>query len=1172
MKNDYSKTSLLLLALSLCGCHSVRLFERPPEAEKEQSGVDRLESKSQPYDLFSQQRSWPDRDFDWQGWRKTIQQIRKEATESTAAERAAACPGTTIAWTLQGPLNIAGRVNTLAVHPDDENVVLGGFAAGGIFKTTDGGVNWSPVFDDQPELAISDITFDPNNPDIVYAATGDPNIPSVVFNGNGLYKSIDGGDTWAYLGLGQQGILSKVIVNPENSSVLYAAAMGNPYVRDAERGIYKSSNGGQSWSKVLFVHEQAGASDLVMDPTNPQILYASFWDRIRNNHESVIFGSHAKIYKTTNGGTTWTLLGGGLPTGVMGRTGLAISQTDPQKLYAVYVDSLSTVGGIYKTTNGGVSWTALNSAVVEDAFSDFGWYFGKLRLNPADDEEVYLLGVLLWRKAPSGSAWQVAAGAHADTHDLVFTPSGRRYLATDGGVYRNDSNLQLWVRSKNLPTTQFYRTNFNPFEPQTYWAGAQDNGVLKGNVAEANAWSSVFSADGFRSLFHPADTNTFWVEIQNGRIHKTIDGGQNWSFGQNCLGTGDRCNWDMPVFSSPHNASIQYAGTYRVYASVEGSGWSAISPDLTDGNIYGNAFHTISCLNESPLVQGKLFVGTSDGNVSRREPDGAWFVITNALPERYITSVGGSPTLPNRIFLTQSGFRDNDNTAHIFRSDNNGIVWNSISGNLPPVPVNDLIVLPGFNDSILFAATDGGVYFTRDGGVIWNRLGNNIPIIPVFDLERNPVQKTLVAATFARSLWTFPIDSLLTQLSPVTVGVSGAIRTESAAAIAHVVAAGDLTASDGIFMANDVPGCQTFMVRPYRNDDPTNGISTLDLALISKHILDITPLASPYKIIAADANRSNSVTTFDIVALRRLLLGIDTVFTANTSWRFVPEDHVFPNPQNPFETPFPDSVLLDLLAVPVSDVDFVGIKTGDVNISADPALQTPGAEERNGADWLLHFRERTFQTGDQLSADFSGDIGGLLAGQFSVYFDAEKLVFEKVEPLDPLLTADNFGLTRTAAGILSCAFEQPLVRPQGGFARSRPLFRVFFRARSGGSLGAALHLGDQPTYAIVYEPDGSARRPVLQIAPEVAEAGITPNPFGSGGAWLQMPETFAGQSVHLQIVDNQGRIVVTRNFSPLDHSAAYYLPAGVFPASGMYFWQIRCGKDSFQGKMVYRPE
>ncbi|MBK6931395.1 MAG: T9SS type A sorting domain-containing protein [Saprospirales bacterium] len=1129
---------------------------------------DALQRKSEPFDQFSFQRSFPDRDFDWRGWRKRMTALRA-GFDKTFAENALAENGAAADWTLQGPGNVAGRVNTLAIHPDNEDIVLAGFSAGGIFKTTNGGMSWTPVFDANLDLSIGDITFDPNNPDIVYAGTGDPNMPAIVFNGNGVYKSVDGGETWSYLGLSQEGILSKVLVDPSNSSILYVSAMGNPYVRDANRGVFKSTDGGLSWQKILFVSNQAGASDLVMHPSDPQILYASFWDRIRNNQESIIHGPNARIYKTTNGGATWVPLDGGLPTGIMGRTGLAISQQNPDKLYAVYIDSLATPGGLFKTEDGGLSWTSLNILALEDACGNFGWYFGKIRLNPVNDEELYFLGIVLWRKAAGSTQWQVAANSHADIHDLQFTASGRRYLGCDGGVYRNNSGQMAWIKSNNLPTTQFYHTSFNLHEPDNYYAGAQDNGIRKGNGNLYNGWASVFPADGFRCAFHPDDPNTFWVETQNGEIHKTTDGGNTWQFGTPCLGTSDRCNWDLPYFMSPHQAGRLYAGTYRVYFAENGSGWGVISEDLTDGVIFGNRFHTISCLDESPVQAGKLLAGTSDGNVWRREPAGSWFNITAGLPNRYVTAVIASPSLPNRLFVTHSGFRDNEYIPHIHRSDNNGTTWTDISASMPNIPVNDLYVLPGHADSVLFAATDAGVCFSLNSGGQWQRLGISMPFVPVFDLERNPVRNELLAATYARGLWTFPIDSVFSLMPVTTVAVSGNITTENGEGIAMVRVCDQpwqATTANGTYEILSNAPCLNAGLYPKRDDNPLNGLSTFDLVLINKHILGLDTLESPYKIIAADANNSRSISTFDIVTLRRLILGLDTALINVDSWRFVPAGFTFPDPANPFLTIFPEGLSLNLPGPP-QVADFTGLKVGDVNANAVAALRPP-AEDRSGETWPLCLSDRFFEPGQQLRVVFHADWQMVAGAQFTVNFDSEKLNLQTIEPLASGLDPAHFSVQPGGRPCFTACFENlALWRPKKlnpVYQGKTALFCAVIETKSAGNLHDCLQLAHTPTPAVAFTPEGIALTPELfweiPPAPDRIAVNLFPNPFGFGGIWVKTGKT-AGTR---RMFDGKGNMILQKNISMEQENVT----AHSFPQKGVYWYEYRQGNQRSSGKIV----
>lgn len=1134
-----------------------------------------IERKMRPFEYFAFQRSYPDATFDADGWRRNVTALRT-AFERSRPRSSGAENSNLPDWTLQGPGNAAGRVNTIAIHPQNDNIVLAGFSAGGIFKTTDGGINWRPVADDHPELAVGHIVYHPHDPNIVYAGTGDPNVPAYVFNGHGIYRSTDGGESWHYLGLGDEGIISKIQIDPLTPTTMYAAVMGNPYVRTDKRGIYKSTDGGHTWTQVLFVSNQAGASDLVINYNNPQILYASFWDRVRSNQESIIDGPHARVYKTTDGGQTWTQLTGGLPTGRNGRTGLAMSRQNPDKLYVVYIDTLATTGGLYKTENGGQTWTSVDVSALETAVADFGWYFGKIRLDPNNDEEVYFLGIVLWRKPAGSNQWLTAANSHADIHDLQFAPSGKRYLGCDGGVYRHSPGQQQWIKSLNLPTTQFYRTSYDHHRPHLYYAGAQDNGIQRGNAQGYNNWQAVFPADGFRCAFHATDSLTFWVETQNGEIHKTTDGGQTWQFGSRCIGTSDRCNWDMPYFRSRHSTQRLFAGTYRVYFSEGGSGWGTVSGDLTRGILFAPRFHTISCLDESPLQAEKLYAGTSDGLVWRRTPSGTWANVSAGLPNRYVTSVCGSPTHPTRMFVTHSGFRDNERIPHVHRSDNDGANWTDISSNLPNIPVNDILVLPGHADSILFVATDAGVYYTKNGGTYWLRLGTKLPFVPVFDLELNPVRNQLMAASYARGLWTFPLDSLHLLPGVPAVAVQGFVRTEDGHGIVNAHLCSNppvLSTATGAYQIPAGASCLTDSLRPTRTDDPLNGVSTFDLLLINKHILNVERLPSPYKIIAADANSSMSVTTFDIVQLRRLILGMDTTLTQSPLWRFVPENFLFPNPDNPFQTFFPQAVATAPGLQP-QQVNFIGIRIGDVNGSASTQLndQTPALPRQ---PWGLHAANRTFRAGETLRVVFTADWKKTAAAQFGLAFDPQTLELLDVEPLADGLFAEHFALRPGGRPCLTACIEN--VRYLGRSSVSdandepAPLFAVRLRARRSGELQQALSLTDTPTPAAAFIADGRALQPVLRWSemPLAAEAPARPiafpNPFGANGVHLHL--SASKQPADVRLFDTHGRLLWTTTTA----ETRLHLPPALFPAPGAYWLEVRQGAQRWSMRLTHSP-
>ncbi len=677
-------------------------------------------------------------------------------------------------WTVEGPYNIGARINTVKIHPTNPNIIYAGFAHGGVWKTTDGGQNWKPIFDKQTAQAIGDIELDPKNPEIVYVGTGDLNIGGYVFIGNGLYRSNDGGQTWQNIGLENQRIISKIIVHPTNSNIIYAATMGLPFQRNNERGLYKTTNGGQTWQQILFVSSQAGIIDLEMSPDNPNELFATSWDRIRTSKESTYYGENAKIWKTTNGGTNWQPLTNGLPTGKQGRIGLSQCTSQPNILYAVQVDTSSNLSAIYRSNDRGATWnpTAANPGDGGDPLGGFGWYFGHIEVNPNNPNDVFILGVDLWRTDDGGQSWFRASpdwwtyDVHADKHDLVFYGNGKILLATDGGLYRSTDNAENWEDIENIPTTQIYRVAINPHNPDFYYGGAQDNGTFGGN-STISQWDRIYGGDGFQAVFHPTDPNILYFETQNGNIVGTADG-SFFDSGTSGIDDNDRRHWDMQYIISPHDPEVMYVGTQRIYASFGHlPNWYPVSDDLTDGLVFEPRFHTITTLDESPVEQNLLYVGTVDGNVWRGNPTTmAWQNITPGLPERYVSSVKASPNFANRVYVTHTGYRDNDFTPHLHRSDDRGATWKSVAGNLPNLAIYDVYILPGHQDSIIFTATDGGVFATLNGGKNWSRVGSNMPVVPVFDLTINPATNRLVAGTFARSIMTFPLDSVLNASVP----------------------------------------------------------------------------------------------------------------------------------------------------------------------------------------------------------------------------------------------------------------------------------------------------------------------------------------------------------------------------------------------------------------------
>jgi len=674
-------------------------------------------------------------------------------------------------WTIEGPHNIGGRINCIAIHSTNANIIYIGTPAAGIFKTTNGGTTWTQQFINQGSMAIGALVINPLNPNILYAGTGDKALSSFTYLGRGLYKSTDGGNTWTNLGLENTGVISKIVVNPNDTQQIFVGTAGNIYTQDNNRGVYKSNDGGITWTNTLYLGPTSGIGDLIMHPTNPSILFATGRNRFRSSLISIVNGPAARIYRSIDGGTTWDTLTNGLPQGPQGKITLAIAKNNPSIVYANYCDTTMNYSGFYKSTNGGNSWQFV-SQDPQMSLGGFGWYFGEIRVDPNNDNKIYWMGVDLFVSNDGGDNWQLNApewwqyDVHADKHDLQFISSNSYLLATDGGLYKTTTSggnsAGSWNYISQIPITQFYRVAYNQFSPNDYFGGAQDNGSLQGNATGLSVWQRYFGGDGFKPIFHPQDPSIFFTQTQNGYVHVTYDGGNNYDPMTSIIADVERCNWNSPYKLSSHNPNHMYFCSYRVHKTtdIQFPAFTPISNDLTNGT--ANIHHTISAFDESPLQQGKLFVGTSDARIWTTQNDGSsWTQINTSLPSRYVSSIKASPNNPNAVFVSYWGYRDNDTTAYIYYSDNNGSTWTNIAGNgLPQFAINSIWVLPGGNDSSLLVANDGGVYQTADRGTTWSRVGNNMPIIPVFELDYNPTTKRIMAGTFAMSLQTIPLDSL----------------------------------------------------------------------------------------------------------------------------------------------------------------------------------------------------------------------------------------------------------------------------------------------------------------------------------------------------------------------------------------------------------------------------
>jgi photosystem II stability/assembly factor-like uncharacterized protein len=740
------------------------------------ANLEKLEKKLYPYEGYYLARQYP----------AVIPQIeRRERALSQLKEDMLMGKRSTGEWETQGPGNLGARINSIAISPDGDNVMFIGYSNGGVWRTTDNADTWQSVWNHHEYGSVGSIKFHPDNSHTVFVGTGDPNIGGYYNIGNGLYRSDDLGETWHYSGLRETRIISSIAIAPTNPDIMYVGAMGQVWHDHPQsKGLFKSVNGGQTWQQVLSIDGMTGITEVILHPNNPDIVYASAWTRMRNHQVSMLNSDKAGVYKSTDGGQSWQKLENGLPDYSTSRVGIAMSPMNPEKLYCIVISAQTqNPEGLYVTENGGQSWQkiALSALGWLSSTGGFGWYFGKLAIHPNDDDMVFHLGVDLWsldKKDPA--SFQLAAPVwntymvHADKHDLKFY-NNTAYLATDGGLYKcNLNDLPTgWEKTENIPTTEFYRVGYNPHDPDFYSGGAQDNGTTGGNKSNINFWPRIMGGDGFQTAFWQSDPNVMFAESQNGNIRYRTSPQSIWRSATDGL-EGSR-HWDMQYIVSPHDDKIMYTATDRVYKSDAGLPpfWRPISEEIVDRS-RESFIYQATTIDQSIIDADILYVGTSDGLVWASLDQGiTWSHRTIGLPEMYVSSIKASPNIAENVYVTYSGYRDGIYTPRIYRSKDYGQSFESISSNLPDFAINDVYVYPFLSDEVLFAGTDGGVFYTRNAGVSWELLGHNMPIVSVMDLEYNPAYNQIVAATHGRSIMSFDLDQIgISQTSSTTESYS----------------------------------------------------------------------------------------------------------------------------------------------------------------------------------------------------------------------------------------------------------------------------------------------------------------------------------------------------------------------------------------------------------------
>jgi len=700
-----------------------------------------------------------------------------------------------------GPAMISGRIVDFAVNPNNHSEYYVATASGGVWKTTNAGITYQPIFDKQKSYSIGCVSIDPNNTNVVWVGTGENNSQRSVSWGDGVYKSLDGGKSWKNMGLKQSEHIGKILVDPNNSDIVYVAAQGPLWGAGGDRGLYKTTDGGKNWEKVLEISDNTGVSDLAIDPRNTQVIYATAYQRRRHVYTLVDGGPESTIYKSEDGGKSWRKIQKGLPAGDKGRIGIALSPANPDYLYAI-VEAEKGQGGTYRSTDRGESWTKMNSYVAGSP-----QYYQELIPDPKDPNCFYSMDTYARYTLDGGKTFTKFnyKSKHVDDHALWIDPTNTNHLldGCDGGLYETFDRGKTWDYKANLPLSQFYRVAVDQDLPfYNVYGGTQDNNSVGGPSRSIKAhgivntdWYITQGGDGFESQVDPTDPNTVYAQAQYGwltRYNRATGEGIGIRPVEPDNGEAYRWNWDAPLLISPHNPKRLFFAANRLFKSDNrGDSWEVISPDLTrqlnrdelkvmgkiqspeavaknaSTSIYGN----IVALDESPKKEGLLFVGTDDGLIQVSEDMGAnWKKYSSfaGVPETtYVTCIKASMHDENVVYASFDNHKNNDFKPYILKSTNKGSSWTSIAGNLPEGEVVWSIAEDHENKDLLFAGTEHGLYFTIDNGAHWTKLSAGLPNIAIRDIDIQRRENDLVLASYGRGFYVLDDYSALRDLKKI---------------------------------------------------------------------------------------------------------------------------------------------------------------------------------------------------------------------------------------------------------------------------------------------------------------------------------------------------------------------------------------------------------------------
>jgi len=707
-----------------------------------------------------------------------------------------------------GPAFTSGRVVGFAVDPARPSNYYVAVASGGVWKTVNAGITWTPVFDNEASYSIGAITLDPKNPLTVWVGTGENNSQRSVSYGSGLYKSEDGGRSWKNVGLKTSEHIGRIAIDPKDSNVVYVAAQGPLWGAGGDRGLFKTTDGGKTWKNILNISENTGVTDIVIDPNDPNTIYCASYQRRRHRWTLINGGPESALYKSTDAGATWTKLRAGLPTTELGRIGLAISPVDSNVIYAT-VEAADRKGGIFRSSDRGGSWERRNE------FDTTAMYYARIVADPKDVDRIYVMNVFLMVSDDGGRTLRRLGerNKHVDNHDIWIDPNNTDHylVGCDGGIYESFDRGAHWDFKQNLPVPQFYditTDNAKPF--YNVYGGTQDNFSFGGPSRTRSAsgitnadWFVTNGGDGFRSQVDPEDPNTIYASLQHGVLVR-FDKRTGERIGiQPQPGRGEdppRWNWDTPFIVSPHLHTRLYMASDKLYRSDDrGDTWTVISGQLSReldrdklpvmGKVWGidavakNAstafFGNASALAESPKKDGLIYVGTDDGLLQVTEDGGKiWRKIDKfpGIPDMsYVSRVITSNYDANTAFVSFDNHQSADFKPYLLKTTDAGRTWVSLSSNLPKNGPVLAIAEDHVNPSLLFTGTEFGLFFSVDGGQKWVQLKGGLPTIAVADLSIQKRENDLVIGTFGRGIYILDDYTPLRLLKPETVRQDAAV-------------------------------------------------------------------------------------------------------------------------------------------------------------------------------------------------------------------------------------------------------------------------------------------------------------------------------------------------------------------------------------------------------------